>query len=119
MRKSDVQTHRAGYGYGGTAYPAINVKCYGPSHGQAVANHFKCDEQVAERACQFAFESAQEQFWAQATEYATDVFGTRVKVWSGGRSGGWLLLGGLPELSDWDAVAIGRYARMANWCARE
>jgi hypothetical protein len=118
MRKSEIETHRSGYG--GTAYPAINVKYYGGGcRTQDIAARFGCSDAQAEKAAQFAWESACEQFWEQAKERAAEIFGGRVKVYSAGRSGGWLILDGLPEVSEWDAVALGRYASMCRFCRDE
>lgn len=34
-----------------------------------------------------------------------------VQVYSEGRSGGWCVVHGLPEIEEWDAIALGRWAR--------
>ena len=117
MKKSEIQTHQDGYR---PSNPAINVKVrqLGVTAEQ-IAEHFQCSEQTAQRALNFAFESAKEQFWEQAKEFAAEVFGRDVTVYTEGRSGGWLTLHGLPELETWDARMVGKYARLAAWCRTE
>jgi hypothetical protein len=117
MKKSDIQTHRDGYR---PSHPAINVKVrrFGMTVSQ-IAEHFKCAAQTAERALDFAFESAREQFWEQAKEFATEIFGHDVTVYSEGRSGGWLVLHGLPSIDSWDALMVNKYARLCTWCKSE
>lgn len=34
-----------------------------------------------------------------------------VNVYSAGRSGGWLVVDGLPDIDEWDAIALGRWRR--------
>ena len=117
MKKSDIQIHRDGYR---PSNPAINVKVQKLGlTAQQVAGHFECSLDTAERALNFAFESAKEQFWEQAKEFAAEVFGKRLTVYCEGRSGGWLALHGLPPLESWDALMVSKYARLANWCETE
>ena len=114
MKKSDIETRSDNRGYP-PYYPTINVKVYklGLDTAALVAK-YGCDDATAERALQFAFESQQQQFWEQAEELAQSVFGSHVKVYSSGRSGGWLIVHNLPDLETWDAVAVGRWARFAK-----
>ena len=107
-RKSDVQTHNAG-GYNGPRYPAVNVKCYDWPDIDASIERFKCSRETAERAAQWAWESAQEQFWEIETEYATEHFGRGVDAYSAGRSGGWLVVMGLPDIEYWDALDLAKW----------
>jgi hypothetical protein len=117
MKKSEIETHSDGYR---PSNPAINVKVrrMGITVAQ-VAEHFQCTQSIAQRAMDFAFESAQVQFWEQAKEFVADVFGSGVTVYSEGRSGGWLTLHGLPSIESWDALMVSKYARVANWCQTE
>lgn len=117
MRKSEVQTHSAGYGP--PSYPALNVKYYGRSHVNAVVAHFNCDDKTAEQACEFAWQSARENFWEQAPELARDIFGPHVNVFSAGRSGGWLIVEGLPDVESWDAIALGKWSKFARLIAAD
>ena len=106
--REDVQTHRLGYGYGRA--PAVNVKSYSfiPTH--LVTDKFGCSEKQAETALRYAWESACETFWdMDAPEIVVDVFGKYVKSWSEGRSGGWLVVEGLPPVDEWDAIMLGKW----------
>lgn len=129
MKKSEVQTHTDnGYGAG---YPAINVKAHhiGGLQGTVtdVMDKFGCSEAQAEKALEFAHTSACEQFW----EYWCDTTGSFEnglygspeyayfpgyipRVYSAGRSGGWLIVQGLPPVEDWDAIMLMRWARFAK-----
>jgi len=59
-----------------------------------------------EAACTLGFE--------QAEALAHDMFGRNVKVWSAGRSGGWLVVEGLPPVETWDALATSKWASFAR-----
>lgn len=106
--KSDVEHHRVGYG--GTAYPTINVKVYSFPTVDMVVDRFGCEEKTAKQALEFAFQSACEAFWECVPELAEHYLGERVKVWQEGRQGGWLIIDGLHESSDWDGVMLNRWA---------
>ena len=56
-----------------------------------------------------AFESAGEDAAAIFGEYP------RPKVYAEGRSGGWLVVDGLPSVDTWDAVALGRWRRFERY----
>lgn len=112
MKKSDIDTH----GERGRVYPAINVKVHRmPWTDETIAEHFKCSADVAQQAARFSFEAAQEQFWEDAKEQAAEIFGAGVKVYSGGRSGGWLEVDGLSDVESWDAIAVSAWARFNAW----
>lgn len=38
-----------------------------------------------------------------------------VKVWQEGRMGGWLVVDGLPDLNEWDAVMLGKWRRFERY----
>lgn len=61
-----------------------------------------------------AEEMTRENGWEMAKELAAEVFGSQVKTWSSGRSGGWLIVEGLPDVESWDAIALSRWARFAR-----
>lgn len=122
FRKSDIERHTDN-GYG-TYYPAVNVKVHGRLglSTEEVMEKFGCTEEVAEKAIQFAFDSECESFWEYwqdtsgcfenglygSPEY--DYFpGYKVRVDCQGRSGGWLVVQGLPPVEDWDAVMVARW----------
>ena len=114
MKKSEIQFHRDGYG---PAHPAINVKCRDFARG-LTAEKLGCEQGVFETAAQFAFESAQEQFWNGAEEEVKTLF-PGAHMYSEGRSSGWLAVHGLPAVETWDAVMVSRWARLVKFCARK
>ena len=58
-----------------------------------------------------ADEWARESCWEMAQGTAELAWPNRlVTVWSAGRSGGWLVVQGLPDIDEWDAIAVGRWA---------
>lgn len=109
-RKDDVETH--GERYNRTQYPAVNVKCYSFPSCWKIADYLKCTPEQAEKAGEFAFESAQEQFWENVQAYADECFGKgKTKVYSAGRSGGWAVVEGLPTIESWDAIQLGKWRK--------
>lgn len=112
--KSDVDTHSAN-NYA-PYYPAVNVKVHGLfSLESKIEDEFKCSEETAEKALEFAFQSAQEMFWDDnAQEIANDVFGDSVTIYSAGRSAGWLVVVGLSEIEDWNAVDLAKWRKFEN-----
>ena len=116
--KANVDTHSDGYGR--RQRPAINVKVYHYPTTSKVEDAFKCSEHVASEALTYAFESAQQRFWEDAQDVARDIFGKHVKVYSEGRSGGWLIVDGINEdVESWDALAVSEWGRLVKWCERE
>lgn len=125
MKKSDVKTHSEMYR---PAYPAVNVKYYGTFPRRELAEYFGVSENAPEmnRALEFAWESACEQFWESAQDVANFALLGQAEaerlagkpgpyeVYSEGRSGGWLVVHGLPDIESWDAVMLGRWAKFAK-----
>ncbi len=111
MRKytrEDVDLHRQGY-YG-APLPAVNVKGGNYFPASILIERYGCSEKTAEKAFEMAWECAVEDFWDTcAPAIVEDVFGKRVKFWSEGRSGGWLVVSGLAPVDEWDAIAIGKW----------
>lgn len=125
--KADVTMRRV-WGMGGDC-PAVNIKVYkGPSsvtpaewaqlqteHGTGFTAQW-CEEHVGDDgmdswfwdACEFEFEYVQ--------GFADEVLHEHVTVERDGRSGGWAVVSGLPELEDWDAVALARWRKFERWC---
>jgi hypothetical protein len=61
---------------------------------------------------EWAFESACEQGFEQAQTDAEDIFGKGVKVWTEGRSGGWLVVDfDEDDVAGWDAVALAKWRK--------
>ena len=107
--KDDVEMHREGYGF--TRTPAINVKYYGRGiDPDRVADRLGCSPQRAELCLEYAGETLCEMFWEDAEDTARDIFGDKsLKVYSEGRSGGWLVVKGLPDIEYWDAIMLGKW----------
>jgi len=100
----------------GSPLPAVNVKWYGPRGiVDAIVDRFGCSESTAERAAEYAREAECERFWEDAEGIAREVLGdVSLRVYSAGRSGGWLVVRGLPNVADWDAIAVSRWGRFAS-----
>jgi hypothetical protein len=137
VRKSDVETHYDGR----TRRPAVNVKHHlwipdlvRKYKGQG--NHEFSDDagfwawveeryeaQDHDNELDGPDEWARESCWELAQETADEVwdhlpwrYGDKrethpVKVWSEGRSGGWCVVEGLPDIDEWDAVALAKWAK--------
>jgi hypothetical protein len=115
--KADIDTHSERFN---GLKPAVNVKVYSGPRTSQVEDYFKCSEEVASQALQYAFESAQGRFWEDVQDVARDIFGKHVKVYSEGRSGGWLIVQGInTDVESWDAIAVSEWGKLAHWCARE
>ena len=124
FKKTDIEIHSDGYGYHG-GNPDVNVKVYRVDCDTSdIVEKFGCSEAQAQKALNFAFESACESFWdywadttggnenglTGSSEYAYFP-GERVEVYSEGRSAGWLVVHGLPPVEDWDAIMVSRWAK--------
>jgi hypothetical protein len=123
--KADVQTS---YHQSHSGQPMLNIKvwttrddieCAARQYGSELAEplflewlrNVATDEQL-ESADSFARELG----WEMATDDAANAFPNRsVKVWSAGRSGGWLVVNGLPDVADWDAIQLGQWRQYAKW----
>lgn len=98
--------------YFGPAHPAMNVKVPMAwldmfTRLQDVTDnpHFTREwimEHVSDDESEIAFQSACELGWDCIKDAAVEVFG-QVEVYSEGRSGGWAVVYGLPDVEDWDA----------------
>ena len=109
-RKADIDRHSDG-GYG-AMYPAVNVKVRTYVNSAKVAEALGVgDGKDVERAMELQFESACESFWEDMQEAAEYAFGKAVKAYSAGRSAGWLIVVGLPDVELWDAVALAKWRR--------
>ena len=83
--------------------PCLNVKVYDtPSHvdmEQLLEElNIAEEEMTCEAAWNYCWERTAEQFWEDVIEEAKVVFGKYVRVSQEGRSGGWLVVEGLPPL---------------------
>lgn len=122
--REDVNTRRLGIYGSGERVPTVNVKIhYLSGVNEAVMAKFSCTEAEAEKAVGYAIESECEDFWrywsgdedSDALDHYWPVrlYGT-ITVESAGRSSGWLVVRGLPELSAWNAITLGHWRRFEN-----
>jgi hypothetical protein len=109
MKKSDIEVHSDR----GAGHPAINVKYHGNGFmlKEKVMEQFKCSEPCAEKALEYAWNMAQRDFWEDAEELVKDIF-PEGKMYSEGRSGGWLTVHGLPDVDTWDAIMVSRWSKL-------
>ena len=117
MKKSQIQFHSDGFGR--PAHPAVNVKCRHWPRASDIASRLSCTEGQADKASQFAYESACENFWEQIQDTAEYYLGKSVKVYSEGRSSGWLVIHDLPDVDGWDALRVSAWDRFAKAVAAD
>lgn len=124
FKKTDVEMHSDGYGWS-NAHPAIDVKVHGRLGASIddVVEKFGCSKDQAEKALEMAFDAECHSFWEYwcdpgsmgngltgSPEYAYFPH-EKVTVECQGRSGGWLVVKGLPPVEEWDAVMVSRWAK--------
>lgn len=130
MKKDDITTRYEN----GSWVPAVNVKSYaglrsvplpldlggvsedGGKTWQAVTTdagftHDWIERNVSGSDSSAMWEWACQDGWEQAETAAAEVFGSGVKVYSAGRSGGWLIVEGLDPIESWDAIMVSRWGR--------
>ncbi len=131
-KKSEVEFHSE---YGREGNLAVNIKVHetlrgvklplslGSSHPVGhpeLIEYHKSDprftmewieKHVPESEMDSYFWSACEWGVERLIEDATgDIFADyNIKLWQEGRSGGWLVVEGLPEIEDWDAIMLGKW----------
>jgi hypothetical protein len=135
MRKADIEQ----YYEHGRPRPSVNVKAYAYAPdmvpmlpmelgrvgnvGQvphAVYTHadFTIDwieSNVTEQDQQAWWDEACGEGWEQAQEVADDVFSDYpVKVWSAGRSGGHLIVDGLPDIEEWNGGLVAKWSKFVR-----
>lgn len=130
--KKDVEFHSDGCGR--TARPAVNIKVRGDWRRVPLPLEFgRCDGEPVRSAPEFtrdwveAHEAAFEAAWGQACENGVEqliedaktLFGKHVKVYQEGRSGGWLVVEGLPRFDSWNAVMLGKWRQWECYCQAE
>lgn len=115
----------------GRELPALNVKSYDrPEYtAERIMREFGCTEAAAERAAENVYESEREQFWEyDALELINHVMHgddgsefkpsglkeSPYKVYSEGRSGGWLIVHGLAPVSEWDGAMFQKWRKYAR-----
>lgn len=113
MRKSDVVI-RCEHG---REYPAVNVKVYTdlpcpmPEEFAPMTRAWVDAHEIDFQTC---WEWAAQDGFERAEYAAAEFFGAQVEVYSSGRSAGWLIVSGLPEVESWDAIMLGRWGRFAR-----
>lgn len=121
--REDVEVHRDNFG---PARPAVNVKVYG-----SVWDVFRrlpdvdiddarftaewLEENVTDEALDARFWDTCANEWEMVEQDAREIFGAGVKVWQEGRSGGWAVVDGLPELESWDAVQLAKWRKFERY----
>jgi hypothetical protein len=114
VKKDDVETHNEGNLYS-PQRPAINVKQRYWINTDKIVEKFKCSESIAEKAAEYAYDMAREGFWDQIQDTVREILHDNdLKVYSAGRSGGWLIVVGLKDIEYWDAVDLGRWAKLCR-----
>lgn len=137
MRKADIELRRTNNGYGDPV-PTIKVKWYpfwpnivkrfrgSPDHefgDDADFWEWAERQEDADGAWDYpngpfciAMECSREDGWEQAQSDLEDIFSEyQIKVWSDGRSGGWLIVEGLPDVESWDAIMVARWAKACRF----
>jgi hypothetical protein len=121
--KDDVEFHSEYYGRNNL--PAVNVKVYhSPSIYKIIdaipeLKNMEDDELaevLVEKAAEMSFNMECELFWNEfAQEIADNHFPEdRVKIWSQGRSNGWLVVEGLKSFDEWNAIDLRRWQGFEN-----
>lgn len=136
--RDDVQMHADNFR---SARPAVNVKVYKSWDDRQTWEQFYREERDPEDAdftpewveehvseetldrvfwqcCEWEFEYLEG--WATGSDCADDALfpDDRVKLWQEGRSGGWVVVDGLPDIEEWDAVRLARWRKFER-IARE
>lgn len=66
-------------------------------------------DHVFEMACEANFEATETD--------ARELFGPQVECWREGRSGGWLVVNGLPDIEDWTVSLLTKWHTFTEYCA--
>lgn len=111
MKRSEVQTRYAR----GTTYPCINVKVRRYPSGSDLTARLGTPAHLADRIVEWLYESEVRNFWELIQTDAEDCFGNRAKVHQEGRSGGWLIVAGLPDLETWAAPQLAKWAKFTRY----
>lgn len=124
--RDDVQTHY------GSDRPAVNVKVYGSLWDTKAWDYFRktdlpddgftaewIEENVDDRTldaifwmtCEWEFEYLEG--WATGSDRGDDALfpDDNVTLEQDGRSGGWIVVKGLPDIDEWDVVRLARWRK--------
>lgn len=116
MKKTEIKFHSDGYRPGN---PAINVKVYNFPRVAQVTEYFRCCEDTAQEALNFAFESLQETFWDSVPEMVSHHLSPHATGYSEGRQGGWLVVHNLANVDCWDGLRVSRWGNLCRCVERE
>jgi hypothetical protein len=121
--KDDVERS---YHQGHSGEPMVNVKVY-----DSLADGFRkflenetpedgfnlewIEENVSDDHLEGVFWRVCESGWEQLQSDAEDIFGPSAKVYSAGRSGGWAVVEGLPDVDEWDAIFLAKWHKFERW----
>lgn len=122
--KADVEFHSDGYREG---HPAINVKVYKSITPAVIADVNRdlgyelteewVDEQLDNDDQGTWFWSACEDEWEYAADYVREILSDySLDIYAEGRQGGWMVVTGLPDLEDWDAVLLAKWRKCERVC---
>lgn len=124
--KADIEMHRDGW-YS-DPLPAINVKVrkYVSDADCALVVQHAGDEPAPDFTAEWMEERDEEgEWWWIAAEHlretiqedALNLWGPRsgVEIEFHGRQGGWAVVSGLPDVEEWDAIALGRWRTFNKW----
>jgi hypothetical protein len=128
--KADITFHSDGYR---ERKPAVNVKIYDSlAEGFAkwngpdwIGDHPDTDarftvewieEHVTDDCQSDYFNMACETGYEYAETDAQEIWGSHVRVYSQGRSGGWAVVDGIDDdVASWNAIAVARWGKFARW----
>lgn len=78
------------------------------------------DEHVGEQGLDSCFWLVCSWRFEDAEEYAREVFDDpRLTVSADGRSGGWLVVSGLGDVGEWNAITLGKWWKFERYCRAE
>lgn len=134
--KDDVDVHSDRFT---DPVPAVNVKVNLWGKNEAAGKAVEQDEQApgfaawymdwleANESVYWPFESSCEQGWERLQEDADTIWNEdgsnwqyryKVTVESQGRSGGWAVVRGLPDLEDWDAIMLAKWRKFERYAGQ-
>lgn len=116
--KADVTFHSDGVGR--RANPAINVKVrnWGYHDVDLMRDEPALDLEQCDAIIQSVYERHAVRFWDNAKLQVEILFGRGYTVYQEGRSGGWMVVHGLPDVEEWDAVMLGKWRSLESWAER-
>ena len=132
--RDNVRTHSDHFG---PQRPAVNVRVYTTIDDDDVWRQFEREERpdegftlewihenVSEDSLQWIWDRVCEAEFEYLETWATGADGDplfpddAVTLWQEGRSGGWVVVDGLPDIEEWDAIRLARWRRFER-IARE